>query len=193
MGPGRQSHGPKFWLKLFLQTRRLQESFEGSNSSLAYFSGELSRVIASYSSRQWETHAFSDVGGKMLFWPITLVADMLKACQGLYRRGRSSSFQKKFEPKFWPIGLAFRARQSWSNIQKQPQVASPSQANPSPKLKIFFLNRTKRSSRICRGFERLSSYCGWRVITKKTRANILALVGVKGLLKNIGKNASASL
>ena len=28
---------------------------------------ELSRVIPSYSSRQWETHAFSDFGGKMGF------------------------------------------------------------------------------------------------------------------------------
>jgi len=50
-----------------VQTRRLQESFEGSYSSLAYSSGELSRVIASYCSRQWETHAFSDFWGKMGF------------------------------------------------------------------------------------------------------------------------------
>jgi len=45
-----------------VQTRRLHESFEGSNSSLASSSGELSRVIASYSSRQWENRAFSDFG-----------------------------------------------------------------------------------------------------------------------------------
>ena len=50
-----------------VQTRRLHESFEGSYSSLASFSGELSRVIASYRSRQWETHAFSEFGGKMFF------------------------------------------------------------------------------------------------------------------------------
>jgi len=50
-----------------VQTRRLQESFEGSYSSLAYSSGKLSWVIASYCSRQWETHAFSDFGGKMGF------------------------------------------------------------------------------------------------------------------------------
>jgi len=51
-----------------VQTRRLQESFEGSYSSLAYSSGELSRVIPSYCSRQWETHAFSDFGSKLGFW-----------------------------------------------------------------------------------------------------------------------------
>jgi len=50
-----------------VQTTRLHESFEGSYSSLAYFSGELSRVIASCSSRQWKTHAFSDFGGEMGF------------------------------------------------------------------------------------------------------------------------------
>jgi len=50
-----------------LQTRRFQESFEGSYSSLASSSGELSRVIASYCNRQWETHAFSGFGGKMEF------------------------------------------------------------------------------------------------------------------------------
>jgi len=43
------------------------ESFEGSNSSLASSGGELLRVIASYCSRQWETHAFSECGGKMGF------------------------------------------------------------------------------------------------------------------------------
>jgi len=50
-----------------VQTRRLQKSFEGSYSSLVYSSGELSRFIASYCSRQWETRTFSDFGGKMGF------------------------------------------------------------------------------------------------------------------------------
>jgi len=61
-----------------VQTRRLHEFFEGSYSSLASSSGKLSRIIASYCSRQWETHAFSDFGGKMFFWAITLVPDMLE-------------------------------------------------------------------------------------------------------------------
>jgi len=34
---------------------------------------------------------------------------------------------------------------------------------------------------IRRGFEQLSSYSGWRVITKKPRANLLARADVKGL------------
>ena len=50
-----------------VQTRRLHESFEASYSSLSSSSGQVSRVIASYCSRQWETHAFFDIGGKMGF------------------------------------------------------------------------------------------------------------------------------
>jgi len=50
-----------------VQTRKLHESFEGSYSSLASSSRELSWVIASYCSRQWETHGFSEFGGKMGF------------------------------------------------------------------------------------------------------------------------------
>jgi len=75
------TENPESKSKMFVfsvQTRRLHESFEGSYSSLASFSGDLSRVIASYSSRQWETHAFSDFGGKMLFWAITLVPYILE-------------------------------------------------------------------------------------------------------------------
>jgi len=86
---------------------------------------------------------------------------------------------QKFEPKFWPIGLASRARQSWSKNPKHTHFVNLSQANPSPKS-IFFLNRTKKTCRIPRGFEQLSSYSGWRVMTMKPRANLLAPAVVKG-------------
>jgi len=76
------------------------------------------------------------------------------------------------------MGLASRARQIWSKNRKR----EPLPGEPLTRIKKFFLNRTTKSSRICKAFEQLSSYCGWRVITKKPRANILALVGVKGFL-----------
>ena len=99
--------------------------------------------------------------------------------QELYRRGRSCSFQKQFAPKFWSMGLASRARQNWSKNRKHPNFASPPKAKPSPQSKFFF-NRTKKTFRIRRGFEHLSSCIGWRVITKKPWATIVALVVVKG-------------
>jgi len=66
--PPTENPEPKSKMFFFsVQTRRLHESFEGSYSSLASSGGELSRVIARYSSRQWETQAFSDFGGRMGF------------------------------------------------------------------------------------------------------------------------------
>ena len=67
--PPTENPEPKSKMYFFsVQIRRLHEPFEGSYSSLASSRGELSRVIAMYSSRQWETHALSDFGGKMGFF-----------------------------------------------------------------------------------------------------------------------------
>ena len=65
---------------------------------------------------------FYDFEEKWDFGAITLVPDMLEFNQGLYRHGRSRSFQKKFEPKFWLIGLASRLSQSWTKIQIYPPL-----------------------------------------------------------------------
>ena len=119
---------------------------------------------------------FLDLGVKWSFWAITLVPDMLESQEGLYRRGRLSSSQTKFESKFWPIGLASRARQSWSKKQNTPTLRASPRRTPHPNQKIFFI-RTKKTCRIRRGFEQLSSYSGWRVITKKPRANLLVRRG----------------
>jgi len=58
-----------------VQTRRLQESFEGSYSSLAYCSGELSRATIAASGRLMH---FLLLEVKWGFWAITLVPDMLE-------------------------------------------------------------------------------------------------------------------
>jgi len=52
---------------------------------------------------------------------------------------------------------------------------------------LFVFNRTKKTCRIRRGFEQLSSYSGCRVITKKPCANLLVRVVVKGSLKKSAK------
>jgi len=41
------------------------------------------------------------------------------------------------------MGLASKARQSWSKNRKRPHFASLSQANPSPESKKFFLIKPK--------------------------------------------------
>ena len=42
------------------------------------------------------------------------------------------------------MGLASRARQSWSKNQKRPHFANLSQANPHPNQKSFFLIEPRR-------------------------------------------------
>ena len=77
--------------------------------------------------------------------------------------------------------------QSLSKLVKKtetPQLCEPLPGEPLTQIKYFFFNRTKKSCRIRRWFEQLSSYSGWRVITKKTSANKLARAVVKGLRRH---------
>jgi len=90
-------------------------------------------------------------------------------------------FKKRLSQNFGTLDWASRACQSQSKKTKHPHFASLSQANPSPKSKIFFFNRTKKSCHIRRRFEQLSSYSGWGVIIKKPRAHLLARADVKEL------------
>jgi len=64
---------------------------------------------------------------------------------------------------------------------KTPPLCEPVPGEPLTQIKkCFFFNRNKKACCIRRGFEQLSSYSGWRVITKKPRANVLAREVVKG-------------
>jgi len=154
--------------KIFFFQCKLEDfkSFEGSHSSLAYSSGEyrgLSRSTVAVSDRLMH---FLVLGVKWGFWAINLVPDMLED-QGAKILAH------------W-IGVQGPSKL----VKKHPHFPSPSRANPSPKSKIFF-NRTKKTCCIRRGFEQLSSYSGWRVITKKARANLLARAVVKRLNNTI--------
>jgi len=148
-------------------TRRLHESFEGSYSSLASSGGELSRVIA---SRQWNTHAFSDFsefGGKMGFLGHNFGSrHARRSSKGSIDAGdhlvSKTSFSQNFGPLDWRPGPVKVGQKT----QNTPTLRASPRQTLSPNHKIFFKNRTKKSCRIRRGFEQLSSYSGWRVITK---------------------------
>jgi len=64
---------------------------------------------------------------------------------------------------------------------KTPPICEPLPGKSLTQIKKYFFNRTKKTCRIRRGFEQLSSYSDWRVIAKKPRANLLALAVVKGV------------
>ena len=163
-----------------MQTRRLQESFEGSYSSLACSSGELSRVIASYCGRQWETHAFSDFGGKMGFWGDNFGSrHARRSSKGSIDAEdylvSTKSFSQNFDPLDWRPGPVKFVKKT-----KIFPFCEPVPGEPFTQIKRLFFNRTKKTCCIRRGFELLPSYNGWRVVTKKARANLLARAVVKG-------------
>jgi len=165
-----------------VQTRRPHESFEGSQAS---FSGKLSRVIATYRSRQWETHAFSDCGGKMGFSGHNFGSRHAR------RSSKSSidagghlvskkSLSQNFGPLHWRPGPV-KFGQKNKNI---PILRTSPRRTLHPNQKFFF-NRTKKTCLIRRGFEQLFGYSGCRVITKKPRANLLTRAVVKGPFNDV--------
>jgi len=86
------------------------------------------------------------------------------------------SFSQNFGPLDWRPGPV----KVGQKIENTPTLGARPKRTPHPNQKFFF-NRTKKTYCIRRGFEQLSSYSGWRVITKKARANLLARAVVEGM------------
>ena len=138
--PPTENPEPKSKMFFFsVQTGRLRESFEGSYSSLASSSGELSRVISSYSSRQWETHAFSDFGGKMGFLGhIFGFRHVKRSSKGFIDAGDHLVSKKSLSQNFgqfdWRPGLV---KVGQKNKNTPTLRASPGE--PLTQIKKFFL------------------------------------------------------
>ena len=156
--PPTENPVPKSKMFFFsVQTRTLQETFVGTYSSLAYSSGELPRVIANYSGRQWETHAFSDLGVKMFLGHKFGSRHARRSNKGFIDAGDYPVFKKGLNQNFGPLDWRPGPLQIWSKKQTHLHFLRPSQANPSPKSKSKFFNRTKKPCCIRRGCEQLSS------------------------------------
>jgi len=89
--------------------------------------------------------------------------------------------KKSLSQNFGPLDWRPKPVKIGQKTQNTPTLRASTRRTPQPNQKFFF-NRTKKTCRIHRGFEQLSSYSGWRVITKKPRANLLARAIVKGHL-----------
>jgi len=127
-----------------VQTRRLHEPFEGSYSSLASSRGELSRVIAMYSSRQWETHALSDFGGKMgVFGHNFGYRHARRSSKGSIDAGdhlaSKKSSSQNFGPLDWRPGLSKLVIKT-----KTPPLCKPLPGEPLTQIKNFFLIEPRR-------------------------------------------------
>ena len=135
-------------------------------------------------SCQWESYAFSDFsefGGKMGFLGHNFGSrHARRSNKGSIDAGdhlvSKTSLSQNFVPLDWRPGSV----KVGQNPQNTPTLRASPRRTPHPNQNFFF-NRTMRTCRIRRGFEQISSYSGWQVITKKPRAKLLVCVVVKGL------------
>jgi len=162
-----------------VQTRRFQESFEDSYSSLAYSSGELSRVIASYSSCQWETHAFSDFGGKMFFLGHNFGSRHARSSiKGSIDAGDYLVSKKSLSQHFGPLDWHPGPIKVGQKTKNTPTFWAPPRRTPHPNQKKFFFVEPLAAS-----VEGLNNSLAKTLVSynQKTCTNLLACVVVKGL------------
>ena len=118
-----------------VQTRRLQESFQGSHSSLAYSSGELSRATVAASGSLMH---FLILGVKRIFWAIILVPDMLESQARALSTREIIYFPKQVWSKILAHSIGVHGLSNWSKKQKKLIFRDPPRRTPHPNLKILF-------------------------------------------------------
>jgi len=135
------------------------------------------RVIAMHASRQREIHAFSAI---FWFWGKMGFLGHNFGCRHARRSIKSSidADDHLVSNEIWAKNLAH-----WIGVEgqsklvknpKTPPLCELLPGEPQPQIKKCFFNRTKKTCRIRRGFEQLSSYSGWRVVAKKVPATTVA-------------------
>ena len=123
--------------------------------------------------------AFSDLGGKMSFLGHNFSSrHARRSSKGSIDAGNHLVFKKRLNQNCGPLDWRPGPVKVGQKKRNTPTLRASPRRTPHPNQKIFF-NRTKKSCCIRRGFEQLSSYSGWRVITKKPRANLLTRAVVK--------------
>jgi len=155
-----------------VQTRRLQESFEGSYSSLAYSSGVLSRVIASYCSRQWETHAFSDFGGKMGFWGDNFGSrHARRSSKGSIDAEDYLFSTKRFSQNFGPLDWRPRLIKIGQKNENTP-LCEPVSGEPLTQIKNCCLIKPRRFAASVEGLNNSLAIAAGEYNKKSTRQSI---------------------
>jgi len=80
-----------------------------------------------------------------------------------------------------PIGLASRARQSWSKNENTPTLRASPRRTPHPNQKISFLIEPRRLAASVEGLNNSLAIAAGELYLKKPRANLLMRAVVKGL------------
>jgi len=129
-----------------VQTRRLHESFEGSYSSLASFSAELSRATVAASGRLMHFLQFSDFGAKCFLGHNFGSRHARRSSKGSIDAGdrvvSNNSLRQNFGPWDWRPGLV-KVGQKTENT---PTLRAHLRRTPHPNQKCFFLIEPRRPS-----------------------------------------------
>jgi len=115
------------------------------------------------------------------FWAITLVPDMLEGLARSLSTREIIYVPTNVSAKILAHGIGVQGPSKLVKKNENTPLCEPMPGEPLTHIKNK-INRTKKTCCIRRGFEQLSSYSGWRVITKKARVTIVARVVVKGFV-----------
>jgi len=138
-----------------VQTRRLHESFEGSDSSLASFSAELSQATVSASGKLMHFLQFSDFGGKMGFLGLNFGSKHArKSSKGSIYAGDHLVFKNSLSQNFgswdWrpgPVKVGQKIKNApilRTSPRRTPILRTSPRRTPHPNQKSFFLIEPRR-------------------------------------------------
>ena len=128
-----------------MQTRRLHESFEGSDSSLASFSAELSQATVSASGKLMHFLQFSDFGGKMGFLGLNFGSKHArKSSKGSIYAGDHLVFKNSLSQNFGSWDWRPGPVKVGQKIKNAPILRTSPRRTPHPNQKSFFLIEPRR-------------------------------------------------
>jgi len=109
----------------------------------------------------------ADSGGKMRFLGHNFGSrHARRSSKASIDAGDHLVFKKRLSQNFGPLNWRPEPVKVGQKKRITP-ICEPLPGEPLTQIQNVFYNRTKKSCRIRRGFEQLSSYSDWRVITKK--------------------------
>jgi len=98
----------------------------------------------SHCSRQWETHAFSDFGGKMGFWGHNFGSrHARRSSKDSIDAGNDLALKKRLSENFGPLDSSPGPVKVGQKKKKNTLRASP-RRTPHPNQKIFFVIEPRR-------------------------------------------------
>jgi len=134
--PPTENPVPKFKMFFFLVQTRLQEFFEGSYSSLAYSSGELSRATVTAIGRFMH---FLILGVKWFFCAISLVPDIREGQARALSTREIISFPNKVWSKILTNWIRVQGLSKFVKKTKTPSLSERLPGEPLTQINIFFL------------------------------------------------------